>query len=82
VIGDVLDLVEAGYGVADVGGVAQGLLTLVGEGVDRGGELVSLFGVEYLVVFVMLPGCFHDGLHLVSRLRWRAGVLRKLGCDF
>jgi hypothetical protein len=59
VVGDVLDLVEAGDGVTDVRRVVQGLLALVGEGIDRGGEVAAFFGVECFVVFVMLPGCFH-----------------------
>jgi len=61
VIGDIFDLVEAGDGVADVRGIVEGLLALVGECVDGGGEFVTLFGVEGLVVFVVFPCSFHDG---------------------
>jgi hypothetical protein len=62
VVGDVLHLIEAGDGVADVGGVVERLLALVGEGIDGCGKLVSLLCIEGLVVFVVLPGCFHDEL--------------------
>ena len=34
-VGDVLDLVEAGNGVADVGGVVEGFFALFGEGEGR-----------------------------------------------
>jgi hypothetical protein len=81
VVGDVLDLIETSDGVANVGRVVEGLLTFVGEGVDGGGEFVALLGVERFVVFVMLPGCIHDGLQSCFRSRRRTGVLRKLGCD-
>ena len=37
-VGDVLDLVEAGDGVADVGGVVERLLALFGEGVGGVGH--------------------------------------------
>jgi hypothetical protein len=62
VVGDVLDLIETSDGVANVRCVVERLLTFVGEGVDGGREFVALLGVEGLVVFVMLPGCIHDGL--------------------
>lgn len=65
VVGDVFDLVEAGDGVANVGGVVERLFALVGEGVDRCGECVAFFGVEGFVVFVVLPGCFHGGLQIL-----------------
>jgi len=65
VVGDVFDLVEAGDGVADVRGVVKGLLALVGECVNRGGEIVALFGIQGFIVFVMFPSCFHGGLHRV-----------------
>jgi hypothetical protein len=71
VIGDVFDLIEAGDGVADMGGVVKGLLALVGKGVDRGGEFVALLCVEGLVVFMVLPGCFHLSSGVRSSL-WRA----------
>ena len=39
---DSFDLVEASDCVSDVGGVAERLLALVGEGVDGGGDCVRL----------------------------------------
>jgi hypothetical protein len=71
VVGDVFDLVEAGDGVADVRGVVQGLLALVGKGVDRGREIVAFLCVQGFVVFVVLPGCFHLSSSARSCL-WRA----------
>jgi len=59
VVGDVFDLIEPGDGVADVGGVIQGFLAFVGEGIGGRWEFVALLCVESFVVFVMLPCCFH-----------------------
>lgn len=56
---DSFDLVEASDCVSDVGGVAERLLALVGEGVDGGGEIIAFGCVERFVVFVRLPGRFH-----------------------
>jgi hypothetical protein len=41
--------------------VVQWLFALIGKGVDGGGEFVALLCVESLVVFVVLPGCLHQG---------------------
>jgi hypothetical protein len=79
VVGNVFDLVEAGDGVANMGGVVQWLLPLVGEGVDRGREVVAFLGVEGFVVFMMLPGCFHLSSGSRSGLR-RSVMLRVVGC--
>jgi hypothetical protein len=81
VVGDVLHLIEAGDGVADVGGVVERLLALVGEGVNGCGKVVSLLCIECLVVFVVLPGCFHDELQSCFQIAPACSVLRKLGCD-
>jgi hypothetical protein len=84
VVCDILDLIEAGDGVADMGGVVQRLLALVGEGIDGCGELAALLRVEGFIVFVVLPGCFHHGSNLVFTLRWvqwryaRLDVVRRL----
>jgi len=59
VIGDILDLVEAGNGVADVRGVVERLFALFWKGVDRRRKLVALLGVEGFVVLVVFPCCFH-----------------------
>jgi hypothetical protein len=66
VVGDVLDLIEASDGVADVGGIVQWFLALVGEGIDGCRKAVALLRVEGFIVFVVLPGCFHHGSNLGS----------------
>ena len=81
VVGDVLYLIEAGDGVADVGCVVERLLAFVGEGVDGGGEFVALLGVEGFIVFVMLPGSFHGRLQLCFQIAPMHKSLTKLGCD-
>jgi hypothetical protein len=79
VVGDVFDLIEARDGVADVGDVIQRLLALVGEGVNGCGKVVSLLCIEGLVVFVVLPSCFHDELQSrFFRLRRRAASYESL----
>jgi hypothetical protein len=45
-VGDVLDLVEAGDGVADVRGVFQGLFAFVGEGEVGGVDVFAVVGRE------------------------------------
>src|ERR1700733_6411613 len=59
VVGDVLYLIEAGNGVSNVRRVVQWLFALIGKGVDGGWQFFALLCVESLVVFVVLPGCFH-----------------------
>jgi len=59
VIGHILDLVEACDGVANVGGIVERLFALFRKGVDRGRKLVTLLGVESVVVLMVFPGCFH-----------------------
>ncbi len=45
-VSDIFDLVEAGDGVADVGGVVERLLALIGEGEGVLAETVALVGGE------------------------------------
>ena len=63
VIGDVFDLIEAGDGVADMGGVVQRLLALVGEGVDGFGE----FGAAAFELGIKLACLFTIVLFLGQR---------------
>jgi hypothetical protein len=67
-VGNVFDLIEAGDGITDVGGVGERLFALVGEGVGGGGKFVTLLCVEGFVVFVVLPGCFHGGLQFRRKI--------------
>jgi hypothetical protein len=66
VVGDILDLVETGDGVADVRGVVERLFAFFGEGVDGGGKIVALLGVERFIVLVVLPCCFHVVLQVCA----------------
>jgi hypothetical protein len=66
VVGDILDLVEAGDCVADVRGVVERLFALFRKGVDGGRKIVALLGVEGFVVFVVFPCCFHVVLQVCS----------------
>ena len=61
-VGDVLDLVETGDGIADMRGVAEWFFAFVGESEYGGGQFVALIRVHGLIVLVMFPGCFHDEL--------------------
>jgi hypothetical protein len=68
VVGDILDLVETGDGVADVRGVVERLFALFGKGVNGGRKIVALLGVEGFVVLVVFPCCFHVVLQVCSSL--------------
>jgi imidazolonepropionase-like amidohydrolase len=70
VVGNIFHLVEAGDGVADVGGVVKRLFALLRKGVDRGRKVVTLFGVESVVVLVVFPGCFHIPSMCTPACRW------------
>jgi hypothetical protein len=78
-IGDVFDLIEAGDGIANMRGIVERLFALFGEGKGRSGDFVALFRVESLIVFVMLPGCFHRGLQFCERCRLTSRCF--IGCD-
>jgi hypothetical protein len=64
-VGDVLDLVETGEGIADMRRVVERFFAFVGECERGGGKFVALICVEGLIVFVMFPGCFHWELQLM-----------------
>ena len=68
VVGDVLDLVEAGDCVADVRGVVERLFAFIGKGVDGGRKIVALLGVESFIVLVVFPCCLHVVLQVCSVL--------------
>ena len=77
VVGDVLHLIEAGDGVAHMGGIVQRLLALVGEGVDGFGKVVALLCVEGLrgaprLLSSCLQSCVYPALCAVA--------LREIGC--
>jgi hypothetical protein len=59
VVCNILDLVEAGDCVADVGGVVERLFAFFGKGVDGGRKIVALLRVESFIVLVVFPCCFH-----------------------
>src|ERR1700722_1592860 len=69
VIGDVFDLIEAGDGVADMGGVVQWLLAFGGKSINRSRKFVAFLCIECFVVIVVLPGCFHLSSGARSSLR-------------
>ena len=56
VIADVVHLIESGEGVADVGGICQRFLPLLGERKNAVGKIVSLGGVEFAMHLVRTPG--------------------------
>ena len=80
VIGDILDLVEAGDGVADVRGVVERLFALFWKGVNGGREIVALVGVEGFVVLVVFPCCFHIPSNCVLQPAAGFGFVREVGC--
>src|ERR1700679_2338374 len=63
VVGDVFYLVEARDGVADVGGVFEGFLALVGEGVVGGIDFFAVVGRE------VVGFCWHGGAPGIDVLR-------------
>jgi hypothetical protein len=69
VVGDVLDLVEAGDCVADVRGIVERLFAFIGKGVDGGRKIVAPLGVESFIVLVVFPCCLHVVLQECSVLR-------------
>jgi len=80
VVGNILDLVEAGDGVADVRGVVERLFALFWKGVNGGREIVALVGVEGFVVLVVFPCCFHIPSNCVLQPAAGFGFVREVGC--
>jgi hypothetical protein len=82
VVGDILDLVEAGDCVADVRGVVERLFALFGKGVDGSRKIVAFLCVEDFVVLVVFPCCFSCGPPSLlqrfaeSTAHWRLDVER------
>jgi hypothetical protein len=62
-IAHILDLAEAGDGVAHMVGVDQRLLALLREGKRRIGQVVALLGRQLASDGVGLPGGCHANLH-------------------